>query len=225
MTTHETIGSAVIFHADFRDVLPGLTGVDAVLADPPYGIDIGKMVGGNRDRLYKRGPGYSYDIEEDDRPFDPAPLLAFPKVILWGGVHFASRLPESRCWLIWDKRRGATSDNQADCEMAWTNLDGPARLFHHKWRGMIRDGEENLANGARRLHPAQKPVALMTWCLSMLDLAPGATVLDTHMGSASAGVAAIRAGYHYIGIEKMRCFYDVSAERLRDECRQRRLIA
>ena len=52
-----------------------------------------------------------------------------------------------------------------DGELAWTNVPGVLRIHRQVWRGMIREGEENLVHG-RKLHPAQKPVALLTWCVA-----------------------------------------------------------
>src|SRR5690606_34818674 len=107
----------------------------------------------------------------------------FPRVVLFGANHFASRLPPTPTWLVWDKRRGTGSDSQADCEIAWSNLGGPARLFSHLWRGAIRDSER----GVKRVHPTQKPVALMRWCLEQAR--PSGIVLDPFLGSGSTLVA------------------------------------
>src|SRR4030095_3456884 len=65
-----------------------------------------------------------------------------------------------------------------DGELAWTNVPGVLRIHRQVWRGMIREGEENLVHG-RKLHPAQKPVALLTWCVATTT----GTVLDPYMGS------------------------------------------
>lgn len=230
MTTEPTqIGNATLYHADCREVLPRLDAVDALIADPQYGIDLAKLTGSSRERWSqgRRTNRYSYAIHGDRDPFDPAHLLHYPKAVIWGGNHFCSRLPDGpdhRCWLIWDKRDGSTSDNQADCEMAWTNLAGPARLYSHKWRGMCRAGEENLSRGGRRVHPAQKPVALMMWVIEQCRLAPGSIILDPYMGSGSTGVAAVRMGFRYIGIEIERPHFDTACHRIAEEQQQGRLF-
>jgi site-specific DNA-methyltransferase (adenine-specific)/modification methylase len=96
---------------------------------------------------------------------------------LWGADHYYHQLPPAGAWLVWDKRDGSTSDDHADCEMAWTNIPGPARLWSQKWRGVIRAGEENVVHGPK-CHPAQKPAALMQWCVEKTT----GVVLDPFMG-------------------------------------------
>lgn len=196
----------------------------AVVTDPPYGINLHALTGTGRENIVVRDVPLDVQIVGDDKPFDPAPFLGFAKVILWGGIHFHQRLPDSRAWLVWDKRDGTTSDNQADCEIAWSNLPGPARLYTHLWRGYARAGEENLSNGPK-LHPAQKPIALLDWCMRIAKLETGQTVLDPFMGSGSAGVAALRRGLRYVGVEIERRYFDIACERIDNELRQSRIFA
>lgn len=224
------IGNATLYLGDCRELASSLElQVGAVVADPPYGINLHEMSSTYTSR-YLYGDGApedrkdAYLVHGDDQLFDPAPWLRFPKTILWGGIHFAQRLPESRCWLVWDKREGGTSDNQADCEVAWTSLPGPARLHSQLWRGMVRRGEENVSR-QDRCHPTQKPVDLMSWCIQLCKLAPGSIVLDPYMGSGTTGIAAVRAGYRFIGIEIDPKHFETACRRIEDEQRQTRLIA
>lgn len=219
MVERVEIGNAVLYLGDCLKLRDEFAHADALIADPPYGIDLGRMCSTYRSRYLYRSPGEVYEreghylVHGDDRPFDPAPFLGFPKVVLWGGNHFASRLPDARCWLVWDKREGTTSDNQADCEMAYTNLPGPARLYSQLWRGMVRRGEENVSRQARS-HPTQKPVALMQWCILQCRLAPGSVIADPFMGSGATGVAAVRLGHRFIGVEIERRHFDTACERI-----------
>jgi hypothetical protein len=194
------IGELVtLYQGDARQVAAALQPVDAVIADPPYGVDFNF-------RKYRRShhplqagipaARWSANVIGDDQSFDPAPWLAYPQVILWGANHYASRLPDSKAWLIWDKRDGSPSDNHADVEMAWTNLPGNARIYHHLWRGMIRAGEANVGRRGK-WHPAEKPIELMTWCVAKTT----GTVLDPYMGSGTTGVACLELGRRFIGIE------------------------
>jgi hypothetical protein len=77
------------------------------------------------------------------------------KQFWFGGNHYANALPQSSCWVVWDKE---TTGNFSDCELAWSNQDKAARLFRHRWNGMLRDSERE-----RRFHPSQKPAALASW--------------------------------------------------------------
>jgi site-specific DNA-methyltransferase (adenine-specific)/modification methylase len=221
-----TIGNAELWHGDCLEIIEKLSSIDALVSDPPYGINIAKLTGTSRNRwnTTRRTVDYDFVIHGDDQPFDPAPFLEFHKTILFGGNHFCSRLPDASCWLIWDKRDGSTSDHQADCEMAWTNLRGPARLYVQKWRGMVRAGEENVSRGSYRQHPTQKPVALMGWCIEQCKLDAGSLVLDPFMGSGSTGVAALRLGHRFIGIEIDRTYFERACIRIEQEQKQGRLF-
>ena len=194
-----------IYHGDCRDILP-LLQVDTVCADPPYGVDMQSRMGGSRSKAAMALNDYR--IAGDNEPFDPAHLLGYRRVILWGGNHFASRLLDTRCWLVWDKRRGGKSDNQADAEIAWTNFDEPTRLYSHLWRGMIKESEQD----QRRIHPTQKPVSLMRWCLTVAK--PRGLVCDPYMGSGSTLRAAADMGLPCVGIEVDERYCEAAAKRL-----------
>jgi site-specific DNA-methyltransferase (adenine-specific)/modification methylase len=199
----------VIYHGDCRDVLPTLApgSVDLVLTDPPYGIAYSPGGGGNGwGRKTFTGDD---DIAGDDRPFDPAPLLRFPRLVLFGANHYADRLPPSPSWIVWDKRDGYPSKSFADCEMIWTNLGGPARIFRHLWDGAFRASEK----GIRRVHPTQKPLVLMRWLVSEYT-EPGALILDPYMGSGTTLRAAKDLGRRCIGIEVEERWCEIAATRL-----------
>ena len=205
--------SVSLYCGDCRDILPTLGKNDwCILSDPPYGI---RYVHGEGGGCLARSTVFAgVAVEGDSMAFDPKPWLAFGKVILWGGNHYASRLPDSPSWLIWDKRDGMGSNDQADCEIAWTNLGGPARLYRHMWNGMIKASER----GEARVHPTQKPIAVMVWCVNMLP--EGATVLDPYMGSGTTGIACIRTGRKFIGIECDPRYFQIAKDRMENELRQ-----
>jgi site-specific DNA-methyltransferase (adenine-specific)/modification methylase len=116
-------------------------------------------------------------------------------------------------------------DDNADCEMAWTNLPGVARVHQQLWKGICRGGEENIAIGGSKLHPHQKPVALMDFCLERCSLSAGDVVLDPFMGSGSCAVAAIRRGAAYVGIEIDEGYFDIACRRIEAAYAQPRLFA
>ena len=205
-------GAVRLILGDCLDVLPTLSGIDAVVTDPPYGIGFAHGGGGG---CLAESTRFAHEtIAGDDRPFDPAPWLAFPVVVLWGANHYADKLPPKARWLVWDKRDGMASNDQADCEMAWTNATKPARLFSHKWNGMLRDGEEKKR---KRQHPMQKPVRLMVWTLDQVGIEKGRIVLDPYMGVASTVVACVRTGRRAVGIEIRPGYWEIAVRRVRAE--------
>lgn len=225
MTRIEHIGAATLYLARCEDVLPTLQGFGCILTDPPYGMNY--RSGHNSGRrgagaAMVRKAGNFAPIEGDDTPFDPTPLIALDvPTIIWGADHFCDKLTANRSWFVWDKLAGKASfPSGSDVEMAWSNLPGPSRLFTHLWRGIMRAGEENVVHAAKQ-HPNQKPVALMNWCLSYL---PGGHVLDPYMGSGSTGVAALRRGQPFTGIEKDAAHFETACRRIEDAQRQGKLF-
>lgn len=188
-----------------------LPAADALITDPPYGIGFAHGGGGGCLAESTRFAGDA--IMGDDKPFDPSRWLGYGIVALWGANHYASKLPDCACWLVWDKRDGVCSNDQADCELAWTNLRSPARLKRHLWNGMLKDSER----GEQRVHPMQKPVVLMAWAMEQCKVPIGATVLDPYMGSGTTGLACLRTGRNYVGIERDARHYKTACDRIAHE--------
>jgi len=192
-----------IWLGDCREVLPMVGRVDAVVTDPPYGISITKSP-----RLAV-SRGLTAGGDWDDKPADVSPLISIDvPTIIWGGNYFD--LPATRCPLVWDKNNAGR--DFADFEMAWTNLDSVARRI--VFRPMNMDGG--------KLHPAQKPIEVMRWCISQL---PEDTdiILDPYMGSGSTGCAAVDFGRKFIGIEREPKYFDIARRRIDDALRQPRI--
>jgi len=209
-----------IFHGDCREILPTLPKVDLVLTDPQYQLANGKKAT-TMNAKAKRGakllkgtvtrPKDWGQMVGDNTPFDPAQLLEYSKVILWGAIHYSDRLPKSTSWLVWDKRDGVASDDNADCEMAWSNIGGPARIHRQLWKGICRAGIENIAIQGDKLHPFQKPVALMKWCIEKSSTS--GIILDPFMGSGTTLVAAKQLNRKAIGIEIEEKYCEIAANR------------
>jgi site-specific DNA-methyltransferase (adenine-specific) len=198
-----------IYHGDCREILPQLGRFDLLLTDPPYGI--GFVHSGKGGCLAKSTVFGGVSVIGDDVPFEPAHLLdVADKVVMWGANHYADKLPASSSWLIWDKREGMCENDQADCELAWSNIGGPARLLRHYWNGMLKASEK----GVPRVHPTQKPVSLMKWCISRVQIA-ACSLVDPYAGSGTSLVAAKDLGILATGIELEEKYCEIAANRLR----------
>lgn len=213
MTDPVIIGRATLYLGDCRDILPTLGKVCAVVTDPPYGIgaDKGAAPGGtDASGRYARKPK-QYEGGWDDSPPTAADLRALiaagRQAIVWGGNYLADALPKGGRWLFWDKLNSMPS--YSDGEIAWTNIKGVAVKKYTR----CNNGLASLSDGPRE-HPTQKPIDLMEWCLSFVPEAE--TILDPYMGTASTGVAAIRRGMAFIGIERRPDFFDVAVRRIRE---------
>ena len=204
----EVIGACELYLGDCREVLPMLDKIDAVVTDPPYGI-------GYDPSQYKGN--FSVCIHGDDKPFDPTPILALGATkIIWGANNFAASLPPGG-WLCWDKRCSAAADKilGSPFELAWTSDPKKFRMARILHAGKLNaDG-----NDARREHPTQKPVALMIWCIEQLP--PSASIiLDPYMGSGTTGVAAVKLGRRFVGVEIEPRYFDIARKRIEEAMRQ-----
>jgi|SRR5882724_10290604 len=211
-----------IYHGDCREVLPLVDHCDLLCTDPPYGLGAArKNFGGNGVKRHMTGlvaggaiPKRDYgDSGWDDAPADATSLgLAISGTdwqIVWGGNYFD--LPKARCWLLWDKLRGDT--DYADGEMAWTNLDKAVRIIRWRWNGFLTENDDPRDE---RVHPTQKPIAVMHWAIRQ---APDtcSTILDPWMGSGSTLYAAKLLGRRAIGIEIEERYCEIAAKRLSQE--------
>ena len=204
MPRKEVIGDAELWLGDCMEILPTLPKVDAVITDPPYGIN--EAAGKNKSRTNLAVAKDYGNLDWDAAP-PPAALIDALRErsqyqALFGGNYFS--LPPTSCWLVWDKLNGA--NDFADCELCWTNWPKAVRRLQWRWNGMLRQGNEE------RFHPTQKPLEVMKW---VLDLCPKAdTVLDPFMGSGTTGVACIEQGRKFIGIEREAAYFDIACRRV-----------
>lgn len=194
---------------DCREFIDALPSRCAIITDTPYGIG---FVPKQRHKLTARREAFK-PIVGDERPFDPAHLLRFENIVLWGANNFADKLPARGGWLVWDKKDGTTADDSSDCELAWTNRDCAVRLYRYLWRGIVkavqtRDDEQ------ARLHPYQKPVALFKWCIAQMDVPKDMPIIDPYMGSGSCGVAAVELGYDFMGYEIDEDYFETAQKRI-----------
>ena len=179
---------------------------DLAIVDPPYGIGIGGVIGGGC-----ADPTIYRPFDDSETP-DAEYFRELERVsvhqIVWGGNYFLDHLNATKGMIVWDKgRRGLKF---ADCEIAWTNINEPCRIYAYLWDGMR---QEDMKNKEHRIHPTQKPVALYKWLLRCYAK-EGDKILDTHVGSASSLIACYDMGFDYVGFEIDKEYYKQASERL-----------
>ena len=199
--------TATLYLGDCKELLP--MKCDIVLTDPPYGI------GYDPSESSQQGIQPFGMVMGDDEHFDPSHLMDYPDVILWGVNNYCNAIPPKiGQWYFWDK---VTQNDQkvriAEGEYAWHKRGTKPRCFRHLWSGAYRASE----SGVRSVHPTQKPVRLMAWCLQVAKMEAGATVLDPYMGSGTTALAAIRLGMNFIGIERDAAHYKTACDRIAHE--------
>jgi len=208
------IGDATLYLGDCMDVLPTLGRFDAVITDPPYGINENSTKVASRVKLAAARDYGAFDWDKEPPAAELIQAIRDKAEFqaLFGGNYFG--LPATSCWLVWDKMN---SGDFADCELAWTNWPKAVRRIQWRWNGMIRQGNEE------RTHPTQKPLEVMKW---VIELCPNSeTILDPFMGSGTTGVAAIQMGRKFTGIEREGKYFDIACKRIEQAAAQGKMFA
>lgn len=213
----EEIGDCTLYLGDCLEIMPAIGRVDAVVTDPPYGIKAANGFDGFDGFCGMGSPIERRKYEGDwdnDRPsrevFDLV-LKSGDLHIIWGGNYFTDILPVSRKWLFWDKCQ--TMPTYSDGEMAWTSLQGVAT------KRIIYNNNGLMAKEKDRVHPTQKPVGVMEWCIKQLPT-DAQTILDPFMGSGTTGVACVKLGRKFIGIELDEKYFDIACRRIEEAYKQ-----
>lgn len=172
-----------------EDVLPGLGRFHVCLTDPPYGIGIAANPVRQR-----------HERKDWDR--EPPTASAFELIkahsdeqIIWGGNYFD--LPPSQGFLVWDKKQ-PEDFSLAMCEQAWVSFQRPAKLYTRRVVGYDKQ------------HPTTRRDELMEWCLGFVE----GDVLDPYMGSGTTGVAAVRLGRRFSGVEVDAAYFYIACRRI-----------
>jgi len=216
------IGDCTLYLGDCMDILPTLSKVDACITDPPYGINWGDKIknhgdgfGGANKQGWKSHSAPEWDSERPKRATFDAILRQSDFQIIWGGNYFSDYLPPRQKWLVWLKCRGFTT---SDFEMAWTSQDLACRLFDYhsgNEKGFAPKAYDNFTN----VHPTQKPVGVMRWCIEQLPTTCK-TILDPFMGSGTTGVACAKMGRKFIGIEREPEYFKIACHRIEEAYKQ-----
>jgi site-specific DNA-methyltransferase (adenine-specific) len=233
----EIIGDCRLILGDCREVLPSLGAFDAIVSDPPYGqkhkVNTFHSNGTREKGVVQRNgkslkvrPKVHKPVAGDDVDFDPTHLVGrAPHVLLWGAHKFADRLPPGS-WLVWDKVPTGKVRDQGDGEAAWLSGNpGPMRIYRLLWDGLCvgKGARHEVTAGQQRLHPTQKPEVLMVWCLRQLPIDFG-LIADPYMGSGSTGVAAVKLGFSFVGIELEPEYFVIACRRIEEAHKQPRLF-
>lgn len=206
-------GKIHLYNGDCMDLLKQTPDkyYSLALVDPPYGIG---MDGGNVG--YKGFNDFAkknWDSEIPGKEYFEELFRVSKNQIIWGGNYFG--LPPTRCFLVWDKGEGFYNRTFAECELAWTSFDLNTVKFKH----------DPLAKGdyKGKIHPTQKPVQLYKWLLQNYAK-DGDTILDTHFGSLSIGIACHDMGFELTAIELDEDYYEAGKNRLINHQRQLNLL-
>lgn len=232
---HEILANGIeIYCGDCREILPTLGNVDAVVTDPPYEAVMQNKWGvlsRNAPSSHVRHEKLGFDAIDDIRD-DIA--LAVSKVCRGWGVFFC--MAEGvRAWRDSIESTGAKYKRA----MVWIKPDampqfngqGPSvghemmvsawyGSGHSKWNGGGRPGTfVHVKNTSGAEHPTQKPLPLIAELVELFSFREQ-FVCDPFMGSGTTGVAAVKLGRKFIGIEIEPKYYEIAKKRITDALKQ-----
>ncbi len=164
--------------------------VEAIVTDPPYGINVTKQILGTGKKDFFRG-------EWDDKKPE---ILRFLKIadesVIWGGNYYADILPMSADWLCWHKKNDGLTFSEI--ELAWSNLGCNARHFAHHWSRELKQ------------HPTQKPLPVIEWSLGYVR---GKVIFDPFAGSGTTIIACEKLDRRCYAMEIEPRYVDVCIRR------------
>jgi len=169
--------------------------IDMVFTDPPYGIShSGKGIKGNaKENNFGEILGDN-DVTVAIDAFNLCQsLFSDATMIFWGANYYSSCLPNGFGWLVWDKQK--EGDTFSGAELAFVNKGVKVDVFRHQWHGMIKGSEM----GEKRVHPTQKPIALVEW--SFTNYKAKDNILDLFLGSGTTMVASHNTKRKCYGME------------------------
>ena len=178
--------------------------VDAIITDPPYGLGIDgqkKSVCVNPKHNRKAHEFRGWDNKRPDKDIFNYILSLNVPTLIWGGNYFADMLPASRGWIYWSK--GQDGLTMSDGELAWTNLNKVLRSITLN-RSVLKGS----------VHPTQKPVELIIFCMNYLE--SHKILLDLYAGSGTTLIAAERTNRHAYLMELDPKYCDVIVKRWED---------
>lgn len=240
------IGNATIYRGDCLQVLAQLgQQVDALITDPPYSsgglmrsdrmqTPSNKYIQGGSAQLAAHNINFSGD-NRDQRSWafwvscwvsaarqalrpggyamvftDWRQLPTLTDAFQAGGLVWRGLVP-------WDKTDASRAPHKGyfrhQCEYVVWGSNGHLPISKHggPWPGIVRERVDH----RKKFHMTGKPLELMSTLVQPVP--PGGLILDPFMGSASTGVAALQAGYRFIGIEQDQHYFDVATSRL-EQC-------
>lgn len=201
-----TIGNCRLILGDCLEVLPLLGKVDAVVTDPPYGINHSTNHGASWERTRIAGDA---DTDVRDRALD-----GFENVAAFG-TWKTPPIRDTKGCLVFDK---GPAFGMGDLKFPWK---GSWELIYVRGRAWAGPRDEGVLRGhiqvswesRGRSHPHQKPVSLLQDIIRKLP--DGFVVADPFMGSGTTGVACVKLGRSFIGIEIDEGYFDIACERIR----------
>ena len=221
------IGAATLYLADAFDIMPTLGEVDSIITDPPYGAKTHANARSLRGHQLVSTIDFDSITEEQFIAFcGHAVQLATRWVVMSCEWRYVAGLEKAGLPLvrfgIWHKPNGAPQFTGDRPGTGWEAI----AILHRKGKKHWNGGGHHavwVCNIEQGEHPTQKPLKLLLdWVAKFTD--EGETVLDPFMGSGTTGVACVKLGRKFIGIEKRADYFELACRRIAEVHKQRNLF-
>lgn len=211
------IGPCTLHLGRCEELLPSIGMVDVLCMDPPYEFDTS---GGGKMR--KERKCLEQIIEDDlDKGFD---MQIINGLLYRSAIVFChnDQIPRMSSHLAGNFRRLAlcTWEKENPMPVANKHYLPDLEVYFHAWNdgghplGELKDKKRTIKTKNGRSvfdHPTVKPLEVMEKIMRNVN---GDTVLDPFMGTGTTGVAAVKHGKKFIGIECREKYFNIAIERI-----------
>ena len=220
------IGDCTLYQGDCLEIMPTLGKVDAVVTDPPYGVNLkAKRTKHNRieaTTTYRDDEGEIRELVLN--AFDTWCASNTRRAIVTPGIKLLQDWPKAKSIGTVFCANGAGMDSwgfgcnhpilyYGTCPYTASGLGSRPNSFYSPHPGGHVTGENKID------HPCPKPLAWMNWLVNRASF-PGHIILDPFMGSGTTGVACVKLGRKFIGIELELKYFDIACKRIEDAYKQ-----
>jgi len=220
-TWRDDRAGVALYCGDSLKIVPTLPKVDAVVTDPPYGVDLGVNNNQHKDNTHLGKQGYDNYVDT----YESFVSKVVPIVNLC--------LDNCKCGVVFTgpnihEQRKPNAMGGIYCPAAigrtpWGSKNLLSSLFYgippnpgrHR-PTVIQSTSVSEKNG----HPVSKPLEWMEWAVG-LGSCVGDIILDPFMGSGTTGVACVNLGRAFIGIEISPEYFEIAKRRIRKAINQR----
>jgi DNA modification methylase len=207
-------GSVKLFLGDCLDVLPTLEGVDAVVCDPPFGI--GFKYESHDDNVESYGQLMQQIVGHVERIRGDGPAVFWQGMLNCARWHqwFPSEFRLFAACKGFVQYRPTSVQFGWDPVVWWGTPKGSPSVFRRDWH--LQSLAPFGAGRERIDHPCPRPLEQVEYVVDLFTVGDDVT-LDPFMGSGTTGVACVRTGRKFIGIEKEPKYFDIAVKRIEAE--------
>lgn len=199
------IGDCILYHGDSLSIYDSeRIDFESLVTDPPYGMSFQSNRRKEKHREINNDKTLDHLLWACNLDSDHSKYI----FCRWDNLY---DVPKPKSCITWVKNNGSMGDLNHE-HARQTEICLFYNGFEHFFpKGRPTDVIERPRTG-NNYHPTEKPVDLMS---SIVEWTHG-TVFDPFMGSGTTGVACVKMGRKFIGIELDKKYFDIACKRIRD---------